>query len=444
MLTTLTGTTADDSATDQAPPGLTVIYSAGLARAGQQVRFSAGAPLVVGRGDVSLGQPPLADPKMSRDHARFERRDGHYLVIDGGSRNGTFVNGQRLVSPHRLAPGEVVQLGHTLLVFGEIPGRCLEPDEPSLAGVGAAIRSVREALSLIAPTDHAVLLLGETGTGKELAAREVHRQSGRSGPFVAVNCASLTGDLLESQLFGYVKGAFTGANRAHEGLFRRADGGTLFLDEIGEMPDGLQARLLRVLQERSVRPVGGTAEIKVATRVVAATNQDVAAAVRAGAFRADLYARLTEWTVTLPPLRRRREDLGVLVGALLRRSGDARRELDVDFKLMRALVTHRWPLNVRGLSNVLTTARVAQPGVDRLTMVPRVQEALAAQAAIAPDSPSSESAPQGAPSQERVTRLLEVHGGNVAAVGRELGLARQQIYRMLRRWDLDPASFRAP
>jgi DNA-binding NtrC family response regulator len=301
----------------------------------------------------------------------------------------------------------------------------------------------RADLALVAPTGHTVLLVGETGTGKELAARELHRLSGRSGPLLAVNCASLRGELLESELFGHVRGAFTGAQRSHDGLFVRASRGTLLLDEVGELDEAVQSRLLRVLEAKAVRPVGASEEVPIGTRVVAATHRDLEAAVKRGRFRADLYGRLARWTVVLPSLRERREDLGVLTRTLLATSP----KVEPSAELMAALLAHPWPLNVRGLVNVLSTATVAQPGAERLELVAQVAMALASQARLAVSdgaTPRSEVDAQQEHGPERIEAALRAHRGNLTAVARELGLTRQSLYRALERLGLDPATFRGP
>ncbi|MCA9518801.1 MAG: sigma-54-dependent Fis family transcriptional regulator, partial [Myxococcales bacterium] len=280
-----------------------------------------------------------------------------------------------------------------------------------------------------------------SGTGKEVAARELHRRSARPGPFLAINCASLRGELLESELFGHARGAFTGAQRAHDGLFLRASEGTVLLDEVAEMDEPVQARLLRVLEARAVRPVGASAEVPVGTRVVAATNRDVEGAVRAGRLRADLYARLARWTVRLPALRERLEDVGVLARAILAREGRPR---DLGPELVAALLDARWTLNVRGLVNVLTTAAIAQPGERVLDLVPAVRQALDAQASLAaaPGAAAAEPESERAHDEATVRAALARHAGNVSAAARDLGLTRQSLYRLLERHDLDATAFR--
>jgi transcriptional regulator with PAS, ATPase and Fis domain len=228
-----------------------------------------------------------------------------------------------------------------------------------LVGTSTAIRAVADQVRAIAATDAAILLLGESGTGKEVVARAIHGASARrDGPFVPVNCAAIPEALLESELFGHVKGAFTGADRPRRGLFADATGGTLFLDEIGDMPAALQAKLLRALQDKTVRPVGGSQELQLDLRIVSATNRDLASEVATGRFREDLYYRLAVIPIRLPTLRERPEDIPLLAAHFLRRAAappGGRVEGFTDEALER-LAQHRWPGNVRELENVIERA----------------------------------------------------------------------------------------
>jgi two-component system, NtrC family, response regulator AtoC len=225
--------------------------------------------------------------------------------------------------------------------------------------------AVAEQIRKVAATNATVLLLGESGTGKEVAARAVHAESPRGkGPFVAVNCAAITETLLESEIFGHEKGAFTGATEARRGRFELADGGTLFLDEIGELAPGLQSKLLRVLEERKFERVGGSRTVSVDVRVVAATNRDLAAEMQAGRFRADLYHRLAVFPIRLPPLRERKKDIVPLAEHLLLRIGEdlGRRGLSLSKSAQAALLARDWPGNVRELRNVLERAAILTEG----------------------------------------------------------------------------------
>ncbi len=230
-----------------------------------------------------------------------------------------------------------------------------------MVGSGPALREVERFISRAAPTDSTVLIQGESGTGKELVARAIHRNSPRSeGPFVAINCAAITDTLLESELFGYEKGAFTGAGRQQKGKLETAEGGALFLDEVGELAPLLQAKLLRVLQEREFERVGGTHPIKVDIRLIAATNRDLKAAIRAGTFRQDLYYRLNVVSVTTPPLRQRREDIPSLAAHFARMHArkTRRQVLGVSDAALAYLTQYDWPGNIRELENAIERAVV--------------------------------------------------------------------------------------
>lgn len=239
------------------------------------------------------------------------------------------------------------------------------PESSSFIGQSPAMRRIAEMLATVAPSEATVLIAGESGTGKEVAAKTIHANSNRaSGPFVPVNCAALSETLLESELFGHEKGAFTGADRRREGRFLTADGGTLFLDEIGEMSMAMQAKLLRVLQEREVQPVGGDRALKVNVRILAATNRDLTAEVEAGRFRRDLYYRLNVVTLAMPPLRERVEDIPPLAMHFLRRYAGENGKLAKGFTpgAMDRLLKHDWPGNVRELENTVERAVVLLMG----------------------------------------------------------------------------------
>jgi len=273
----------------------------------------------------------IPDPRMSQEHARLVAVRGSWVVEDAGSKNGTGLNGV-VTTQAQLGDGDILEVGHTFLMFRDaVPAVCPEvPDlladdiDEGTAGPATfvvALREQLEALVRVAATAVPVTFLGETGTGKEVAARALHALSRRRGKLVAVNCGAVPETLLEAELFGHRRGAFSGAVEDRLGLVRAAHHGTLLLDEIGELPAGSQVAFLRVLQEQEVVPVGGAEAVKVDVRLCVATNADLEALVAKGAFREDLYARLGGLVVRLPPLRDRREDLGLLIGAVLRRAG---------------------------------------------------------------------------------------------------------------------------
>ena len=418
--------------------------------------------VTLGRGDERLAKREgrrleltLPSRWMSSVHARILRGPQGWRLEDAGSRNGTLVNGQT-VAHVVLGDGDVIEVGRTLVIFREAlhapPGTPADFDSrqavfpaPGLRTVIPALAEEIEALVRIAQSLVPVLLRGETGTGKEITARAIHTLSGRTGAFVAVNCAAIPATLIESQLFGHSKGAFSGATRDEPGFVRAASGGTLFLDEIGDLPAPSQAALLRVLQEREVVPVGTTRQVPVDLRVVAATNQPLEALVARGAFRTDLLARLDGFTYTLSPLRERREDIGLLIGDLLGEIALARTPVTLAPEVARALLLHAWPLNVRELGQCLARATALAGGtgvIERAHLPPAVASVLDAHS---PPSPADTDEPQEGPRlRAQLEVLLAEHEGNVAGVARAMGKARMQVHRWMKRFSIDPARFRRP
>lgn len=389
---------------------------------------------------VALSVP---DGWASTRHARLIRSGGAWLVEDQGSRNGTRVDGQLVERTAALRERSILDLGKTFFVFREqgAPRLVDVLTPPFTLGEGLVtcstlLRDDYEALLKVAASTVPILLLGESGTGKELAARAVHRASARPGKFVAVNCGALSDSLIDAQLFGHRRGAFTGANESGSGLIVAADRGTLFLDEVAELPLPVQVKLLRVLQEQEVLPLGAVSPVSVDLRVIAATCQDLAGAVRAARFRQDLYARIAGYGCTLPPLRDRLEDLGLLVGSLLRRLAPERAaRLRLSRSSMRALFAHDWPLNVRELDQVLGVS-LALSSDDEIDSI----ESLLTARVAAPRPTTTASDPDQL--RARLVALLVQYQGNVSAVARDMNKARAQIRRWCKRFDLDPEHFR--
>jgi DNA-binding NtrC family response regulator len=401
------------------------------------------------------------DPQVSREHARITPEGSGWKLEALGGRNRIRLNGEVMSGPAPLQPGDVLRLGSTVLLFSAAPAHPAPGDaDPELIGDGPAMRAVHQEITAVAPRGNSILIIGETGTGKEVVARALHRRSGRPGTLVALNCGGLAEGLIESELFGHARGAFTGAVSSRDGLFRAAEKGTLFLDEIGEMPLGLQVKLLRVLETRTVRPIGATHEVPVDVRLVAATHRDMEAAVREGRFRADLYARLAQWRLALPPLRERREDLPLLIHHLLGRLGEAGRLLDV--ALVEAMLLHEWPLNVRGLNNFLSMAVVGAAPGEALGLSPRLEQALVSERALgqgpaprpapalAPEpapTPARDNAadmppPVRVPSAAELEAVLKRFQGSVTHAARHLGCSRQQLYRWLDAYGMKLEQFR--
>jgi len=318
-------------------------------------------------------------------------------------------------------------------------------EPPLIVGHSPGIIAAVKTLARVARTDATVLLAGESGTGKELAARTLHRYSSRATRrMVVVNCGALPETLLESELFGHVKGAFTGASASRPGLFREADGGTLFLDEIGDLSLHLQTRLLRALQEREVVPVGAETPIKVDVRVVAATHRDLSAMVKDGRFREDLYYRLDVVTVRLPRLEERKQDIPLLVDHFLRTLARRHRRgpVAVDPDAQARLLAYDWPGNVRQLQNVLERALVLAEqdviGPEHLPEEIRSAPPGPRAPGVTDAGAGSEVAPLADVERRHVLRVLETAGGNRQAAAKLLGISRRTLLRMLQRWGMVP------
>ncbi len=320
--------------------------------------------------------------------------------------------------------------GHAREVF--VPLRAAIAEPIGLVGHSPAIEQLRAMVRRVGPMPSTVLLLGESGTGKEIVARALHQTSPRvHGPFVPLNCAAIASELIESELFGHVKGAFTGASENRHGLFHHARGGSLFLDEIGELPLTMQARLLRVLEERTLRPVGAEREVAVDVRIIAATNRDLVAEVRAGRFREDLYYRLAVIDIRLPSLREYREDIPHLVQhfmqQLARQLGVA--PLPLSHEVVRRLVAHSWPGNVRELRNHVERAMILgsfpaepMPALDGMTP------------ALTP-LPAGELELSLAEVERRhIERVTDACGGNKTEAARRLGVSRKTLERKFAEW----------
>ncbi len=455
--------------------------------------------------ELTIGRDPSAlicvpEQAVSRQHARIVQNGNRWVLQDLGSRNGTMVDGQ-YITEVELEQGHEIRVGDAIFKFletgadkyvayridGKVAGERRAKLMTELVG-GAQMDQIAAEVERIAPTELSSVVLGETGTGKEVVARGIHRLSGRKGSLQAINCAAIPHNLLESELFGYRRGAFSGADRDKPGLIKLADGGTLFLDEIGDMPLDAQAKLLRVLQSREVFPLGATTPERVDIRVVCATHRDLYQYVKEGKFRGDLLARLNEHAVRLPPLRERKEDIYQLAKAFAARFG--RPDVTFTFSFLVALLHYDWPFNVRELESCIKRGvaltdgthldtvhlpdaitehmkgygdrqRVQHPSVlpppamivppayafvpppapapgEHATMPP-------AQPYVAPDGGPLPPSPirRGPPTEDELRALLERHRGNVAAVGRELGKERMQIHRWLKRYNIDLSQYRS-
>jgi DNA-binding NtrC family response regulator len=406
----------------------------------------------VSREDRS-GVPRLSigvdDAWMSGSHALLRRVLDSWTIEDLGSKNGTIVRGQRC-ERGELADGDLIELGHTFLLFrarlpqsGDVvDSGALAPAAAGFATLSPSLAETLDRAQAIARSNVPVVIRGESGTGKEVVASAVHALSGRTGPFQAVNCGAIPPTLVESELLGYRKGAFSGADEDRAGLVRGAHGGTLFLDEIGDLPLTAQAALLRVLQEREVQPLGATRPVKVDVRLVSATHRDLEGLAAEEKFRPDLLARLGGVTIDLPPLRERREDLGLLVAALLRRHFPTR-QVEMSCEVARALLVHPWPLNVRELERCLQAAVVlAGDGPIELKHLPPAVAGSLAGRPVAAGASGAPTLPEAdRRRREEIVAALRESGGNVTAAARVLGKARVQLQRWIKRYRIDRGEF---
>ncbi|GMU59371.1 MAG: hypothetical protein AMXMBFR34_11340 [Myxococcaceae bacterium] len=393
--------------------------------------FTQGTVLIGSSKDCHL---VLTDDTVSRKHAELSLRGGGLLVKDLESRNGTRLAGSRIKEAF-------VPVGATL-VLGEAELRIEDGTDEGRASLGPLtsiappMTKAIEALKKVAPSDATVLLEAETGSGKEVTARALHQASPRKGAaFETVDCGSLPRELAASELFGHMKGSFTGADRTRPGAFERAHGGTLFLDEIGELPLELQPLLLRALENRQVRRVGDEAWRPIDVRVLAATNRDLDAEVKAGRFRADLLHRLSVVRVRLPPLRERVEDLPHLVQAILDALGPRARGFTLTPERYTQLARHRWPGNVRELKNLIERAvalgELEAPGGGE-------GEAEAGKAAPARiDYHQAREDALAAFEHDFVAHLLRTFDGNVSKAAREAGIDRVYLHKLIKKHGID-------
>ena len=338
------------------------------------------------------------------------------------------------------------------------------PPGNQLIGASPAIDLIRHQIGQVAPTNATVLITGQSGTGKEVVARQIHKQSGRPGPFVAVNCGAIPEQLLESELFGHERGAFTGASCARLGRFEQAEKGTFFLDEIGDMPATMQVKLLRVLEERVVERVGGTTSIPVDVRVIAATHRDLPVRIEAGKFREDLYYRLSVFPIEIPPLSERKQDIEPLVEAFVHRiNAEKSVSLYIGDDAMQALLDYRWSGNVRELSNLIERLAVIRPNgvitardlpwpiVDEkshgkkshngATLPPQIVSHSIASSAL------TRLPPEGVDlkghlariEQQMICQALESAGGVVQRAAELLGVGRTTLVEKIKRYQIDVA-----
>jgi transcriptional regulator with PAS, ATPase and Fis domain len=397
---------------------------------------------------VSANAAVLEDGLVSGQHARLSRGAGGYDLEDLGSKNGTWVDNQRLDSNDgkvRLRDGALIFFGNHVAVFRMVSQIELEAIKAELVTPFGPVATASPALAVacdrlrrLAASEGELLIVGETGVGKEVYARAVHEASGRKGRFVAINCAAIPRELVESELFGYRQGAHSTAHQAKAGLIEEAEGGTLFLDEIGEMTPEAQIKILRFLQDRELTPLGSTRPRRMDVRIVAATNRTAAGPGKGpGGLRDDIVARLGAAPIHLPPLRNRVEDLGALIGHFLARAG-ARCKFEQP--AFRALALHAWPLNVRELEKIISTAAVLTGG-DKPIALRDLPEPIA-RVLAAPPLAGARRAGGPSPTPAQIEESLRRYEGNVADVSRELGKHRAAVWRWIKKFGIDPQKFR--
>jgi transcriptional regulator with PAS, ATPase and Fis domain len=380
----------------------------------------------------------LSGARVSGRHAKVTKtRPGVFEVVDLGSRNGTLVDGHPIAGPTRINDGSLLYVGGYAILLRALSADVLDaieedqkqPFGPVATAASQMALSVRRLRRLARAQDE-ILLSGETGVGKEVYARAVHQASGKRGRFVALNCAALPTDLVESELYGFVRGAHSQASTNKPGLIEQAEGGTLFLDEIGDMPAPAQAKLLRFLQEREYVPLGGREVRRIDTRVIGATS-NLGGEGAAHGLRRDLVARLGAEPVILPPVRERREDLGALAAHFL----GGRRALGVSTFL--ALCLHNWPLNVRELEKTMREAVLYSEGSQEIQLE-HLPRSISGRLSPATTSPTTRRrSPRPSPTREELEALLIRHDGNVAEVARELDRQWAVVWRWIVKADLD-------
>ncbi len=412
-----------------------------------------GTEFVIAGDVIRIGKAPendlvLADETVSRVHFEIVRDAKGYLVRDLKSTNGTFLDGAEVKEAY-LRAGSVISVGATELKFTPFEERIeILPSEKEalgeMVGKSPAMREIFGLVERIAPTDATVLIEGETGTGKDMIARTLHQLSPRGDkPFIVVDCGAVAGTLIESELFGHEKGAFTGATASRQGAFELASGGTVFLDELGELSLDLQPKLLRVLEQRELRRVGGTKTIKVDLRVIAATRKDLRSEVEKGKFREDLFFRLNVVPITAPSLRERREDIPLLIDHMLAKLAPESGSPQLSDATRGALMAHDWPGNVRELRNVIERALAL--GTDPGMLVAPLPPELAGKSVQLRDALEFEAGVSFRESKERWNELFERRylswlikraEGNISKAARDADMDRKYLHKLLRKYGI--------
>ncbi len=410
--------THDEQATTaalNAPPGTVELVTCWADQA-RHVDLAAGQTLLIGRADSC--DVPVRDAAVSRAHARLEIGSDGVVLEDLGSANGSRVNGAPVSGRVPVSLGALIEIGMARLVIRARP-----------AGLPSPMLELSRTVDRAAQSSVSLVIAGETGVGKEVLTEEIHRRSGRSGPLVRINCAGLAATLLDSELFGHEKGAFTGAVQAKPGLIESAHGGTLFLDEVGEMPEATQQKLLRVLEAHEVRRVGGLHARPIDVRFIAATHRDLRTMAIMGQFREDLLFRINGLTLRVPALRERRDEIGALSVEFLRdaceRAGRAVPVLSTGARVL--LESYRWPGNIRELKNVI--GRVALLCDEPVVQVSHLifDPAFVDQPRPAARQPTEPQAAEPEDERQRIMGELARVGGNQVAAARALGMSARVL-----------------
>ncbi|TVQ78646.1 MAG: FHA domain-containing protein [Bradymonadales bacterium] len=404
---------------------------------------------VIRVGTKSDNEIVIKDDTMSRNHFEIKQTKEGYLLSDKDSRNGVFINGVRIKEAF-LSPGAVIRAGKTELKFSPedetfevVPSN--KNRYAQLIGGSTAMRKIYTIIEKIAPTDVTVIIEGESGTGKELVAAAIHEKSKRSKrPFVVFDCSSVAENLIESELFGHEKGSFTGATGLRHGAFELADSGSIFLDEIGELVLDLQPKLLRALESRSIRRVGGDRVLPVDVRVVAATNRNLESEVKKGSFREDLFYRLNVVPIYLPPLRKRKEDIPMLVEHFIQIHNESQPDQAIEgitSSAMEILMSHEWPGNVRELRNTISRALSLMDGklIEPDDIPERVRVPIArAELEIRDDLGFKDAKEQwiGAFEKQYLEDILKKSKYNISAAAKEAGIDRKSVQRLMKKYGI--------
>ncbi|WP_224369464.1 sigma 54-interacting transcriptional regulator [Hyalangium versicolor] len=395
----------------------------------------------------TIGKDPanglvVQDRFISNRHLKVTRKDGFFHVVDLNSTNGTFLGSVRIFEVE-LPLNSTLRVGETELILESVPQGAQDSSFHGLIGNDASVRNLVELIERVAPSSAAVTILGESGTGKELVAKALHVCSTRADQsFIPVNCAAISKELIESELFGHEKGAFTGANASRKGAFEEANGGTLFLDEIGELSLDLQAKLLRALESGEIKRVGASRPSHVDVRVIAATNRDLLTHVREGKFREDLYYRLCVIPLVLPPLRNRMGDLSLLADHFVRAYAPRGQVVKLTQAAEDKLKEHPWPGNIRELRNVVHRALLLRKGpkIDApdISFDDEYSQGLVNSTNLSIDFPANTDLERMMEMVQRqiVVNTLRRHHNNKEKVAKELGLARSTLFKRLREWGL--------